>query len=105
MRIVVFAAVALVLSAASPVNAKGKDKRPAVCKVDSDCTLVPADCCGCEGGGKQKAILVRDKARDQKARRARCAETLCSAVVSQDSSCAVTVAVCKEGQCALAPSP
>ncbi len=105
MRIVVSVAIALVLSASHPVNAAGKGKRPAVCKVDSDCTLVPADCCGCEDGGKQKAIPVRDEARYQKARRARCAETMCSAVVSQDSSCAITAAVCKEGQCSLAPSP
>jgi hypothetical protein len=103
MRIVVGALIALVVLAAGLGRAESKNKRSA-CKVDADCTLVPADCCGCGGGGKQKAIPAREKASHERARQARCADTLCAAVISEDSSCAAAAAVCKEGQCALASS-
>ena len=71
------------------------------CQVDSDCVLVPDDCCGCTGGGKQRALPKKDKAGFERARQARCAGTLCPAVMSQDPSCAATSAVCKEGKCTL----
>jgi hypothetical protein len=71
------------------------------CQVDSDCVLVPDDCCGCTGGGKQRALPKKDKAGFERARQARCADTLCPAVMSQDPSCAATSAVCKEGKCTL----
>jgi len=78
MRIVVCAAVALVVSASGLVRAENKSKPD--CKVDSDCALVPADCCGCSNGGKQKAIPAREKAKYERERQARCADTLCAAV-------------------------
>lgn len=96
------AAVAFIVSVSGSIRAENKSK-PA-CKVDSDCALVPADCCDCSNGGKQKAILARDKATYERARQGRCADTLCAAVVSQDPSCAATSAVCKEGKCSLASS-
>jgi hypothetical protein len=102
MRMVIGAVVALVVSACGLVQAEGKSG-PA-CKADSDCVLVPTDCCGCNNGGKQKAIPARAKASYERARQARCADTMCAAVVSTDSSCAATTAVCKEGQCSLASS-
>ena len=71
------------------------------CQVDSDCVLVPDDCCGCTGGGKQRALPRKDKDGFERARQARCADTLCPAVMSQDPSCAATSAVCKEGKCTL----
>jgi hypothetical protein len=74
----------------------------AACKVDSECVLVPADCCGCTGGGKQKAILQKEKASYKRALQSRCTDTLCPSVMSQDASCAAT-AVCKEGKCTLNP--
>jgi hypothetical protein len=74
----------------------------AACKVDSECILVPADCCGCTGGGKQKAILQKGKASYERARQSRCADTLCASVMSQDASCSA-IAVCKEGKCTLKP--
>ena len=102
MRIVVWAAVVLVLSVSSLVRAESKGQ---ACKADSDCALVAADCCGCKGGGKQKAIPAREKASYERKRQARCADTLCTTVMSRDSSCAETAAaVCKEGQCSLAQS-
>jgi hypothetical protein len=102
MRIVVCAVVALVLSSSGLVGAENKGK-PA-CKVDSDCALVPTDCCDCNNGGKQKAILARDRASYERSRQGRCTDTLCPAVVSQDPSCAAMAAVCKEGRCSLALS-
>ena len=99
MRLAFRAAVVLagLMLAVAPGAAAG----PAACHVDSDCVLVPDDCCGCPGGGKQKAIPKKDKASYQRARQARCADTLCAAVISQDPSCAATSAVCKEGKCTL----
>jgi len=88
----------LVLASASGAAAKGA---AAVCQVDSDCVLVPDDCCGCTGGGKQKAVSKKDRAGSEKARRTRCAGTLCAEVMSQDPSCAATSAICKEGKCTL----
>jgi hypothetical protein len=88
----------LVLASASGAAAKGA---AAVCQANSDCVLVPADCCGCTGGGKQKAVSKKDRAGSEKARRARCAGTLCAEVMSQDPSCAATSAICKEGKCTL----
>ncbi|MGB8294887.1 MAG: hypothetical protein WCG85_05620 [Polyangia bacterium] len=94
----VLAAAGLVLALASSAAAK---KGAAVCQADSDCVLVPDDCCGCSGGGKQKAIPKKDRASSERARQARCAGTLCAEVMSQDPSCAATSAVCKEGKCTL----
>ena len=34
-----------------------------VCAVDGDCTQTRADCCGCEGGGQDTAVLASDAAR------------------------------------------
>jgi hypothetical protein len=100
MRVIFW--VVLAVLGSSPVHAGNKT---AACKVKSDCALVPADCCGCAGGGQQKAIPAREKAKYEKERQARCAGTMCTTMMSQDSSCAETaVAVCKEGQCTLAQS-
>lgn len=88
----------LVLASASGAAAKGS---AAACKVDSDCVLAPDDCCGCSGGGKQKALPKKDRAGSERARQARCADTLCAEVMSQDPSCAATSAICREGKCTL----
>jgi hypothetical protein len=95
---VALATAGLVLALASGAAAKGGE---AVCKANSDCVLVPDDCCGCTGGGKQKALPKKDKAGAERARQARCAGTLCAEVMSQDPSCAATSAICKEGKCTL----
>jgi hypothetical protein len=96
---VVLATAGLVLALAS--GAAAKKGAAAACQVDSDCVLVPDDCCGCTGGGKQKAIPKKDRASSERARQARCTDTLCAEVMSQDPSCTATSAVCKEGKCTL----
>jgi len=85
----------VLLSASSPAAAA------ATCQADSDCVLVPDDCCGCTGGGKQKALPKKDRTGHERARQVRCAGTLCAAVMSHDPSCAATSAICKEGKCSL----
>jgi hypothetical protein len=75
--------------------------RPPVCKADADCVLVPADCCGCTGGGKQTAISCRAQAAHEREQRARCKDVVCTAVMSQHPSCSVASAMCKEGKCVL----
>lgn len=95
-------AVIVAAGLVSPVAPGAAAKGAAVaCQVDSDCVLVPDDCCGCTGGGKQRALPKKDKAGYERARQARCAGTLCAAVMSQDPTCAATSAVCKEGKCTL----
>jgi hypothetical protein len=81
-------------------GAAGKAANPA-CRVNAECVLVAEDCCGCTGGGKQKAIPRKDKDSYERARQARCAGTLCPAIMSQDRSCSASFAICKEGQCTL----
>jgi hypothetical protein len=71
------------------------------CRTDSDCVLVPADCCGCNKGGKQRAIPRKNKATYQRAQQSRCKDTLCPEVMSQDPSCSARTAVCREQTCTL----
>jgi hypothetical protein len=82
----------------------GKSKAPAApteCKVDADCVVVPDDCCSCNEGGKQRAILKKDQAAYEKDRKKRCAETMCTEVMSQDPSCSQKP-FCGAGICELA---
>jgi hypothetical protein len=99
MRIACKAAIVLVSLVLGSPSSGGA--APAVCKVDSDCVLVADDCCGCTGGGTQRALPKKDRAGYERARQARCLDTLCAAVMSQDPSCAATSAVCKERKCTL----
>jgi hypothetical protein len=82
----------------------GKGKAPAAaseCKVDADCVAVPDDCCSCNEGGKQRAILKKDQAAYEKDRKKRCAETMCTEVMSQDPTCSQKP-YCLAGICELA---
>jgi hypothetical protein len=97
MRIAWKAAIVVAALAPAPRAAAAA----AACQADSDCVLVSDDCCGCTGGGKQRALRKKDRAGYERARQARCAGTLCAAVMSQDPSCAATSAVCKEDKCTL----
>jgi hypothetical protein len=84
----------------------GKGKAPAApteCKVDADCVAVADDCCSCNEGGKQRAILKKDQAAYEKDRKKRCAETACIEVMSQDPSCSQKP-FCGAGICELADS-
>jgi hypothetical protein len=93
----VIVAASLMPAAAPGPAAKGA----AACHAASDCVLVSDDCCGCTAGGKQKAIPKKERAGSERAREARCAGTMCVAVMSHDPSCAANSAVCKEGKCTL----
>jgi hypothetical protein len=71
-------------------KAKGKGAAPAStdeCKADSDCVAVADDCCSCSQGGKQRAIPKKQKDAYEKERKKRCAETVCTEMVSTDPSC------------------
>ncbi len=70
------------------------------CKIDTDCVLVPDDCCTCEQGGKQRAIPKKQKDTYEKDRRKRCAKTECIEMMSQDPSCSQH-ALCGAGICEL----
>lgn len=90
------------LSAAVP--AQGKAKKPvdtAECHEDTDCVLVTDGCCGCNEGGKQRAIPKKARDGYEKKRQGICKKTMCPQLMSEDQSCEAR-AVCKEKTCALA---
>jgi hypothetical protein len=99
------ALVAATLGANFEAHAKkGKGKAPAEsagCKTDADCVAVLDECCSCNEGGKQRALPKKEQAAYEKERRSRCKETMCTEVVSQDSSC-MQHATCLAGICELA---
>jgi hypothetical protein len=72
-----------------------------VCKVDADCALVVDGCCGCNAGGKQRAVLTKARTNYEKRRKSKCRQTMCPALMSEDASCVAGHAVCKEGNCTL----
>jgi hypothetical protein len=76
------------------------------CKKDSDCAVVPDDCCPCNQGGALRALPKKQKDAYEKDRKKRCAGTLCTEVMSQDPTC-VQHPFCGAGICELedAPSP
>jgi hypothetical protein len=92
----------LVLAAAA-----SKGKTPAAgprseCKADAECVLVPDGCCGCNEGGKQRAVPAKARDGYEKKRKALCRQTLCPALMSEDTTCVSGHAVCKAGVCGLA---
>jgi hypothetical protein len=70
------------------------------CKTDADCVVVPDDCCGCNQGGKQRAIAKKKKDGYEKDRKKRCGDTQCMEMISQDPSCSQH-AMCGAGICEL----
>jgi hypothetical protein len=102
LLVVLVAGVAACLVAGSP--AQGKDKKaapdPAECQSDTDCVLVTDGCCGCNEGGKQRAIPRRARDKYEKKRQSICKKTMCPQLMSEDQTC-VSRAVCKEKTCAL----
>ena len=88
---------------AAGVPAQGKGKKPidtAECHEDTDCVLVTDGCCGCNEGGKQRAIPKKARDGYEKKRQGICKKTMCPQLMSEDQSC-VGRAVCKEKTCAL----
>jgi hypothetical protein len=86
------------------VPAQGKAKKAAdsgECQADTDCVLVTDGCCGCNEGGKQRAIPKKARENYEKKRQSICRKTMCPQLMSEDQSC-VGRAVCKEKTCALA---
>ena len=57
------------------------------CKTDKDCVAVADDCCPCSQGGKARAIPKKQKDAHEKDRKKRCADTVCTEMMSTDPSC------------------
>ena len=74
---------------------------PVQCHLDSDCALVPDGCCGCNEGGKQRAIPAAARDTYERKRKTACRNSACPALMSEDASCVSPHAVCKEGKCGL----
>jgi hypothetical protein len=103
--LVVGLGVCLLAGVPAPAQGKGKGKKSAVdtaeCHEDTDCVAVTDGCCGCNEGGKQRAIPKRARDAYEKKRQNICKKTMCPQIMSEDQSC-VGRAVCKEKACALA---
>jgi hypothetical protein len=87
---------------------EGKPRRKArraaageVCRADADCALVTDGCCGCNEGGKQRALATRARTAYEKRRRSLCNQIMCPTLMSEDASCVAGHAICKDGQCTL----
>jgi hypothetical protein len=74
------------------------------CKKDTECTLVPDDCCACNEGGAQRAIPKKQREAYEKERLKRCAGTMCAQMISQHKTCS-QLAFCGAGQCKLGDVP
>ena len=74
------------------------------CKTDKDCVAVADDCCPCSQGGKARAIPKKQKDTYEKDRKKRCADTVCTEVMSTDPSCAQEP-FCGVGICELGEPP
>jgi hypothetical protein len=96
--------VALLADAAATAEAKKKSGAPAnpaaSCAKDSDCVAVPDGCCACSQGGKQRSIPAREKDAHERARGKRCADVLCTQMISNDASCA-QAPICAASRCQL----
>jgi hypothetical protein len=84
--------------------AQGKPKKAAVdtaeCHEDTDCVLVTDGCCGCNEGGKQRALPKRAREAYEKKRQAICKKTMCPQLMSEHPTCEAR-AVCKDKVCSL----
>ena len=103
--VVLFAAALIVLggggaSAGKPHKAKTAEAA-GMCHSDADCVLVTDGCCGCNEGGKQRAIPAKARDGYEKKRKAVCRKTMCPALMSEDPTCLAPHAVCKAGTCGL----
>ena len=69
------------------------------CTQDSECQLVPLNCCSCRNGGSQSAIHQTHMAA-LKARRAKlCGEVMCAQMMGIHESCLASTAICANGVC------
>jgi hypothetical protein len=71
------------------------------CNTNEECVLIPADCCGCNQGGKQRSINKKFLTDLTKRRQKDCANTFCIQMISKDPSCKATRATCEKGICVL----
>jgi len=68
------------------------------CMVSTECMLVPEDCCDCAHGGAMRAVSKSAYAKISATVKAKCKEMMCTAMVSNDPSCAAKAA-CVSGRC------
>jgi hypothetical protein len=111
LMLIGFFAVGLAWSVSAEARAKRAHRKSAPaasgaadCKVDHDCALVVDDCCPCSQGGKQRSIPKKEKDTYEKARKKRCAGTVCAEMMSDDPSC-TQVPFCGAGICELGAAP
>lgn len=102
--VLVLVGLGAALLAGAPAHSRPK-KAAAVsveCERDADCVLVTDGCCGCNEGGKQRALPAKARDAYEKKRQSICKGGMCPQLMSEDQSC-LSRAVCKEKVCVLAP--
>jgi hypothetical protein len=97
---VVFVAAGFVLGTAAQGKPKKAAPDTAECHDDTECVLVTDGCCGCNEGGKQRALPKNARESYEKKRQAICKKTMCPQLMSEDKTCEAR-AVCKNKVCAL----
>lgn len=70
------------------------------CQSDSDCTIVPADCCGCNAGGENTAININYREQWSEKLADECKNVFCPQVMSDHWTCFAGVE-CKNNVCTL----
>jgi hypothetical protein len=70
------------------------------CKADTDCEVVPEDCCDCANGGRQQALPKSRVAAFKAERGKRCGKVMCTMMFSTDPTCGMR-AQCQSGQCVM----
>lgn len=70
------------------------------CATNNDCTLLKTSCCGCNEGGKQRAVPTAHVEAELDKLIINCQESMCIQVLSSDPSCKQK-AQCSKGRCIL----
>ena len=91
--------VAVDAKVAPVVRASATNAAPE-CTRDADCVIVPAGCCDCANGGKQRAVAKTRADKLRAAQRAACKQTMCTMMISTDPTCGQR-ARCVDARCEL----
>lgn len=70
------------------------------CRDNAGCALIKADCCGCQQGGKQRAVALAQAKEEEALSTKDCEGRVCMQMISTHESCQQS-SVCENGRCIL----
>jgi hypothetical protein len=70
------------------------------CVADTDCDIVPKECCPCNHGGKVIAV-AKNMRQHTKFESGACKDRVCPMFISKDPSCKASGVKCVAGKCQL----